>query len=95
MLGCGWRLFIVSHLVVPAYVSYWSALYFHGFTEQVPLITFVATTKKKRPVTFRDFRQRSYRERFERARPPRRGLTCATGEKFWCRIRSWTFARCR
>ena len=25
------------------------------FTEQVPLTTFVATTKKKRPVTYRDF----------------------------------------
>jgi len=51
-------LFIASHLVVPAYVSYWSALHFYGFTEQVPLTTFVATTKKKRPVTFRDFRFR-------------------------------------
>ena len=48
-------LFIASHLVVPAYVSYWSALHFYGFTEQVPLTIFVATTKKKRPVTFRDF----------------------------------------
>lgn len=51
-------LFIASHLVAPAYVSYWSALHFHGFTEQVPLTTFVATTKKKRPVTFQDFRFR-------------------------------------
>jgi len=51
-------LFIASHLVTPAYVSYWSALHFYGFTEQVPLTTFVATTKKKRPVTFRDFRFR-------------------------------------
>jgi predicted transcriptional regulator of viral defense system len=45
-------LFIASHLVTPAYVSYWSALHYYGFTEQVPLTTFVATTKKKRPVTF-------------------------------------------
>ncbi len=51
-------LFIASHLVTPAYVSYWSALHYYGFTEQVPLTTFVATTKKKRPVTFRDFRFR-------------------------------------
>ena len=50
--------FIASHLVTPAYVSFWSALHFYGFTEQVPLTTFVATTKKKRPVTFRDFRFR-------------------------------------
>lgn len=51
-------LFIASHLIAPAYVSYWSALHFYGFTEQVPLTTFVATTKKKRPVTYRDFRFR-------------------------------------
>jgi predicted transcriptional regulator of viral defense system len=50
--------FIASHLVTPAYVSYWSALHFYGFTEQVPLTAFVATTKKKRPVTFRDLRFR-------------------------------------
>jgi len=51
-------LFIASHLVAPAYVSYWSALHFYGFTEQVPLTVFAATTKKKRPVTFRHFRFR-------------------------------------
>jgi len=51
-------LFIASHLVAPSYVSYWSALHFYGFTEQVPLTVFVATTKKKRSVTFRDFRFR-------------------------------------
>lgn len=51
-------LFIACHLVTPAYISYWSALHFYGFTEQVPLTTFVATTRKKRPVAFRDFRYR-------------------------------------
>jgi predicted transcriptional regulator of viral defense system len=51
-------LFIASHMVAPAYVSYWSALHFYGFTEQVPLTTFVATTKKKHPVVFRGFRFR-------------------------------------
>lgn len=49
-------LFIASHLVAPAYVSYWSALHYYGFTEQVPLTTLVATTRKKRPVTYLDFR---------------------------------------
>jgi len=51
-------LFIASHLVAPAYVSYWSALHYYSFTEQVPLTVLVATTKKKRPVTYRDFRFR-------------------------------------
>jgi predicted transcriptional regulator of viral defense system len=45
-------LFIASQLITPAYVSYWSALHFYGFTEQAPLTIFVATTKKKRPVEF-------------------------------------------
>ena len=54
-------LFIGSHLVTPAYVSYWSALHYYGFTEQVPLTTFVATTKKKRPVSLRDLRFRFVR----------------------------------
>lgn len=49
-------LHIASHLVAPAYVSYWSALHHYGFTDQVPLTTFVATTKKKRPVSYRGFR---------------------------------------
>ncbi len=49
-------LFIAGHLAAPAYVSYWSALHFYGFTEQAPRTVFVATTKKKRPVTWRDLR---------------------------------------
>jgi predicted transcriptional regulator of viral defense system len=49
-------LYIASHLVAPGYVSYWSALHHYGFTEQVPLTTFVATTKRKRPIAYRDFR---------------------------------------
>lgn len=51
-------LFIASHLVTPAYVSYWSALHFYGLTEQAPLTVFAATTKKKRPVDFHGFRFR-------------------------------------
>lgn len=45
-------LFIASHLVTPGYISFWSALHYYGFTEQVPLTVFVATTKKKSPVEF-------------------------------------------
>ncbi|HNS52671.1 MAG TPA: type IV toxin-antitoxin system AbiEi family antitoxin [Anaerolineae bacterium] len=49
-------LYIASHLVAPAYVSYWSALHHYGFTEQVPLTTFVATTRQKDPVSYRGLR---------------------------------------
>lgn len=45
-------LFIGSHLVTPGYVSYWSALHTYGFTEQVPLTVYVATTRKKPPVEY-------------------------------------------
>jgi predicted transcriptional regulator of viral defense system len=47
-------LYIGSHIVSPAYISYWSALHFYGFCPLVPRTTFVATTKKKRPVAYRN-----------------------------------------
>lgn len=46
-------LFLASHIVTPSYVSFWSALHFHGLTEQAPRRIFVAVTRQKRPVTFR------------------------------------------
>jgi len=49
-------LFIAAHLVTPGYVSYWSALHLYGFTEQAPQTTFVATTRKKAPLLFRQQR---------------------------------------
>lgn len=50
---------IVSHVEPASYVGFWSALHYHGMTEQVPRTIFVAVTKQKRsidvqgqPVTF-------------------------------------------
>ena len=37
---------IASHIVSPYYIAYWSALSFHGLTEQTPFTVFVATTKR-------------------------------------------------
>lgn len=45
-------MFIATRLAHPAYVSFWSALHFHGLTEQVPRTVFVATTRKRRPLNF-------------------------------------------
>jgi len=42
--------YIATHVVVPSYVSYWSALNFYGFTEQVPTYTLCATTKQKKEI---------------------------------------------
>ncbi|RPH69161.1 hypothetical protein EHM76_07275 [bacterium] len=46
-------LYIGCNLVTPAYISFWSALHFHGFTEQAPRTTFVATTRRKKDIAFR------------------------------------------
>lgn len=39
---------IASSLVDPYAISYWSALNFHGFTEQVPRTVYISTTRRKR-----------------------------------------------
>jgi predicted transcriptional regulator of viral defense system len=38
--------FVATRLAHPAYISFWSALHFHGLTEQVPRTIFVATTRR-------------------------------------------------
>jgi predicted transcriptional regulator of viral defense system len=40
-----------SLLVEPYYIGFWSALNYHGLTEQIPRTIFVATTRAKHPVT--------------------------------------------
>ena len=47
-------LYIGCNLVTPAYISFWSALHFHGFTEQAPRTTFMATTRRKKDIAFRE-----------------------------------------
>ncbi len=47
-------LYIGCNLITPAYISFWSALHFHGFTEQAPRTTFVATTRRKKDIAFRE-----------------------------------------
>ncbi|MCK4327897.1 MAG: hypothetical protein KAW41_05540 [Candidatus Diapherotrites archaeon] len=42
---------IVPNLVSPYYVSYVSAMNFWGFTEQIPISVYVATTKQKKDIT--------------------------------------------
>lgn len=40
---------IASVLVKPYYIGYWSALNFHGLTDQVPPSVYIATTKFRHP----------------------------------------------
>jgi predicted transcriptional regulator of viral defense system len=49
-------LYIGCNLITPAYISFWSALHFHGFTEQAPRTTFIATTRRKIDITFREMK---------------------------------------
>lgn len=42
---------IISQLEPASYIGFWSALHFHGFTDQVPQTAFVAVTRQKRSLT--------------------------------------------
>ena len=39
---------ICSQLIQPAVIAYWSALNYHGFTEQIPNTVFLQTTSRKK-----------------------------------------------
>lgn len=43
---------IASKIVEPYYIGFWSALNYWGMTEQVPSVTFVVTTKRKRNLEY-------------------------------------------
>jgi predicted transcriptional regulator of viral defense system len=40
---------IVSEIFKPSYLAFWSALHYHGMTDQVPRMIFLVTTRRKRP----------------------------------------------
>jgi len=41
---------IASHLVKPYYIAFWSALNYHGLSDQIPKSVFIATEKAKKPL---------------------------------------------
>jgi predicted transcriptional regulator of viral defense system len=45
---------IASELVQPYYIAYWSAMNYHGMTEQVPFTIFIASTKRRKNKTIHD-----------------------------------------
>lgn len=60
-LEAGWKgeygthpFIIARKLVTPYYIGFFSALNHYGMTEQVSRTVFIATTKKKRPVSFHE-----------------------------------------
>lgn len=46
----GHEFLIAMGLVQPSYIAYWTALHYHGLTEQMANVVFVATTKQKRAI---------------------------------------------
>lgn len=46
---------IASSIVWPCYISFWSALSFYKFTEQLPRTIIVATTKRKKQISTNGF----------------------------------------
>lgn len=48
--------YVAKHLADPMYVGFWSALGYHGFTEQVPRSVYLATTKRLADRTVHDVR---------------------------------------
>jgi len=47
--------YIATHIVVPSYISFWSALNYYGFTEQAPRYILTATTKQKKQMKFEKY----------------------------------------
>jgi predicted transcriptional regulator of viral defense system len=45
---------VASMLAEPYYIGYWSALNYHGLTDQIPRTTFIATTKARHSVQVLD-----------------------------------------
>ncbi len=43
---------IVPGIFQPSYIAFWSALHYHGMTDQVPRTVFLVTTKRKKPLMF-------------------------------------------
>lgn len=41
-----------SYIFLPSYISFWSALSYYHLTEQLPTTIFLATTKKRKEITF-------------------------------------------
>ncbi len=47
---------ISSNIVYPSYISFWSASYFLGYTEQILNTVQIATTRKAAPIEFEGYR---------------------------------------
>ena len=45
------ELVIASHLIAPYYISYWTALSHYGLTEQPTRTVYIATTKRRQPLS--------------------------------------------
>ncbi len=47
---------IASHLKIPGYISFWSASYYYGFTEQILNTIYIACTRKIKTINFEGYK---------------------------------------
>ncbi len=52
---------VASNIVIPSYISFWSASSYYGFTEQMPNTIYVATTRNARETKFRGYKIKFFR----------------------------------
>lgn len=50
-----------SHIVLPSYISFWTAIRFHGLTEQLPRDIMLASPKSRKNLEFKGTRIRFFR----------------------------------
>lgn len=50
-----------SHIIIPSYISFWTAFRFYNFTEQLPVEIMVASPKSKRTIEFQKTRIRFFK----------------------------------
>ena len=50
-----------SHIIVPSYISFWTAFRFHNFTEQLPSDIMIAVAKSKENIAFKGTKVRFFK----------------------------------
>lgn len=50
-----------SHIVIPSYISFWTAFRFYNFTEQLPIDIMIASSKPKKTIEFQGTKIRFFK----------------------------------
>lgn len=52
---------VSSHIMVPSYISFWTAIRFHNLTEQLPVDIMIAVPKSKKAIEFQGVKLRFFK----------------------------------